>query len=198
MPGTELVAPINRAVLPAYVKLAQDLPALGREYLSVMAMIALIAVPAVAGFAATAPFLVLLILGPAWVDAAILLQILAFFGITQVLQSNAYSAFLAVGQHHVFAKINGLHVAILLPLMTLGTVFYGLEGAAWAYVAAAMAILPVNFHSHYAILAFERLAVRIFPVAADLQRGRHVPRRAYSSGRMPRRASFRPPRPRAR
>jgi lipopolysaccharide exporter len=145
MPGTELVAPINRAVLPAYVKLAQDLPALGREYLSVMSMIALIAVPAVAGFAATAPFLVLLILGPAWVDAAILLQILAFFGITQVLQSNAYSAFLAVNQHHVFAKINGLHVAILLPLMTLGTKFYGIEGAAWAYVAAAMAILPVNF-----------------------------------------------------
>jgi hypothetical protein len=29
--------------------------------------------------------------------------------------------------------------------MTLGTKFYGIEGAAWAYVAAAMAILPVNF-----------------------------------------------------
>jgi lipopolysaccharide exporter len=144
MPGTELVAPINRAVLPAYVKLANDLPALGREYLSVMAMSALIAVPAVAGFAATAPFLVLLILGPAWVDAAILLQILAFFGITQVLQSNAYSAFLALNQHHVFVKINGLHVAILLPLMTLGTVFYGIKGAAWAYVVAALAILPVT------------------------------------------------------
>jgi O-antigen/teichoic acid export membrane protein len=144
MPGTELVAPINRAILPAYVKLAQDLPALGREYLSVMAMIALVAVPAVAGSAATAPFLVLLVLGPAWVEAAMLLQILAFFGITQVLQSNAYSAFLALGQHHVFVKINGMHVAILLPLVMLGTKFYGIEGAAWASVAAAMAALPIT------------------------------------------------------
>ena len=145
MPGTELVAPINRAVLPAYVKLAKDLPALAREYLSVMAMIALVAVPAVAGFAATAPFLVLLVLGPQWVEAAILLQILAFFGITQVLQSNAFSAFLALSQHHVFVKINGMHVALLIPLVTLGTWFYGIQGAAWAYVVAAMAILPVTF-----------------------------------------------------
>jgi O-antigen/teichoic acid export membrane protein len=145
MPSTELVAPINRAILPAYVKLAQDLPALGREYLSVMAMIALVAVPAVAGVAATASFLVLLILGPAWVEVAILLQILAFFGITQVLQSNAYAAFLAIGQHQVFVKINGMHVAILLPLASFATVFYGVEGAAWAYVAAGTVVLPVNF-----------------------------------------------------
>ncbi|HKO92896.1 MAG TPA: polysaccharide biosynthesis C-terminal domain-containing protein, partial [Polyangiaceae bacterium] len=73
-----------------------------------------------------------------------LLQILAFFGITQVLQSNAYSAFLALGQHHVFVKINGLQVAILLPLLWLGTRYYGTEGAAWAYVAAAMVSLPIN------------------------------------------------------
>src|ERR1700732_920106 len=52
MPGTDLVAPINRAVLPAYMRLASDLPALRREYLSVMAVVALLAVPAVAGFAA--------------------------------------------------------------------------------------------------------------------------------------------------
>ena len=36
MPGTELVGPINRAVLPAYMTIAHDLPALRREYLSVL------------------------------------------------------------------------------------------------------------------------------------------------------------------
>ncbi|MGH8241368.1 MAG: polysaccharide biosynthesis C-terminal domain-containing protein, partial [Steroidobacteraceae bacterium] len=64
---------------------------------------------------------------------------------TQVLQSNAFSAFLALNQHHVFVKINGMHVVILIPLVTLGTLFYGIQGAAWAYVVAAMAILPVTF-----------------------------------------------------
>jgi O-antigen/teichoic acid export membrane protein len=145
MPGTELVAPINRAVLPAYVKLAQDLPALRREYLSVMGMIALFATPAVAGLAVCAPFLVLLLLGPKWVSAALLIQVLAFYGIVTVLQSNAYSAFLALSKPQVFVKINGIHVAILLPLLIGLTYEFGVVGAAWAYVGAAAAILPVNF-----------------------------------------------------
>lgn len=144
MPGTELVAPINRAILPAYVKLANDLPALGREYLSVMAMITMIAVPAVAGFAACSSFLVLLVLGPNWIEAALLLQILAFFGILQVMQSNAYSAFLALNRHQVFVKINGLQVAILVPSMVAGTALNGLQGAAWAYVLTAAIILPIT------------------------------------------------------
>jgi O-antigen/teichoic acid export membrane protein len=145
MPGTELVAPINRAVLPGYVKLANDPPALRREYLSVMAMISLFAVPAVAGFAACAPFLVLLVLGPKWTDAANLIKILAFFGITQVLQSNAYSAFLAIGKPQIFAKINGIHVVVLICLLVAAVPSFGIQGAAWAYVATAAIILPVNF-----------------------------------------------------
>jgi O-antigen/teichoic acid export membrane protein len=145
MPGTELVAPINRAILPGYVKLAGDMPALRREYLSVMAMISLVAVPAVAGFAACASFLVLLVLGPKWIEAANLIRILAFFGITQVLQSNAYSAFLAIGRPQIFVKINAIHVGILLPLMLGLTPFFGISGSAWAYVITAATILPVNF-----------------------------------------------------
>ncbi len=45
MPGTELVAPINRAVFPAYARLAHDLDALRAEYLSVMSMVGLLGHP---------------------------------------------------------------------------------------------------------------------------------------------------------
>jgi lipopolysaccharide exporter len=145
MPGTELVAPINRAILPTYVKLANDPKALGREYLSVMSGIALLAVPAVAGIALAAPFVVLLVLGPQWKDATPLLEVLAFFGITQVLQSNAYAAFIALGKPEVFAKINTIHVVFLLVALAVFTPYYGARGAAWAYVVAALAALPFNF-----------------------------------------------------
>jgi lipopolysaccharide exporter len=157
MPGTELVAPINLAVLPGYVKLAHDLPALRREYISVMAMISLFAVPAVAGFAACAPFLVLLVLGPKWIEAANLIKILAFFGITQVLQSNAYSAFLAIGRPQTFAKINAIHVVILITLLISLTPFYGIIGGAWAYVITATIMLPVNFWFVTRYLGLEKI-----------------------------------------
>lgn len=146
MPGTELVAPINRAILPAYMNLAKDLPALRREFLSVMSMVALLAVPAVAGLAVCAPFMVLALLGPKWVQAAELIEILAFYGITQVMQSNAYSAFLALGKPQVFIWITSIHVAILVSLLVAFTSSHGLNGAAWAYVLSSVLIMPVDFY----------------------------------------------------
>lgn len=145
MPGTELIAPINRALLPTYAKLAADPPALRAEFLSSMSGIALLGVPAVAGVALAAPFIVLLVLGPKWIQARMLLEILAFFGITQVLQSNAYAALLALGKPGVFTKINGFQVSVLLVCLIALTPSHGATGAAWAYVIAAIAALPVNF-----------------------------------------------------
>ena len=121
MPGTELVAPINRAVLPAYMSIAHDLPALRREYLSVLAMVALLAVPIVAAFAVCAPFLVLLFLGPKWLQTADLIEILAFYGITRVIQSNAYSAYLALGKPQYYVAISFIHVSILVVLQIVFT-----------------------------------------------------------------------------
>jgi O-antigen/teichoic acid export membrane protein len=144
LPSTELIAPINRALLPVYAKLARDPPALAREYLSAMGIIALIGVPAVAGVAVTAPYIIFLFLGNKWFDAIPLLQILAFFGITQVLQTNAFSAFLALGRTKPFVQINAIHVVVLLTALVTLTGLFGLVGAAWAYVIAALLLLPVN------------------------------------------------------
>ncbi|MGH2447205.1 MAG: oligosaccharide flippase family protein, partial [Chloroflexota bacterium] len=146
MPGTELVAPINRAILPAYMNLAKDPPALQREFLSVMSMVALLGVPAVAGLAVCAPFVVLLLLGPKWVQTGDIIEILAFYGITQVMQSNAYSAFLALGKPQVFVRITTINVVILVTLLITLTPTHGLTGAAWAYVGAAVITLPIDFY----------------------------------------------------
>lgn len=145
MPSTELVAPINRALLPAYSRLAGDPPALGRQYLSAMGVISILAVPAVAGLAATAPFVIMLVLGPKWREAIAVLEVLAFFGITQVLQTNAYAAFLALGRPDVFVRINAIHVVALLTALFALTPTYGMIGAAWAFVISALIALPVNF-----------------------------------------------------
>jgi lipopolysaccharide exporter len=145
MPGTELVAPINRAVLPAYMTIAHDLPALRREYLSVLAMVALLAVPIVAAFAVCAPFLVLVFLGPKWLQTADLIEILAFYGITRVILSNAYSAYLALGKPQYYVGVSFIHVSILVVLQIAFTMHAGLHGAAWAYVLSATIALPVDY-----------------------------------------------------
>jgi lipopolysaccharide exporter len=144
MPGTELVAPINRAVYPAYARIASDKTALQREYLSVMGMICLLAIPAVAGMAATANLVVPLVLGDKWLDAVPILQILAFFGISQVMQSNAYALFLALGRGDIFARINGTYVTLLITALLLLVPRYGVTGGAYAYLFAALLTLPLG------------------------------------------------------
>ncbi len=171
MPGTTLVAPINRAILPAYMHLANDLPALAQEYLSVMATVALVAVPAVAGVALCAPFLVLFLLGPKWTQAAPLIEVLAFSGISQVMQSNAYSAFLALGKPEVYVRITSVQVSILVALLIALTSWQSTEGAAWAYVLSSAITLPISFYvigRHLGLRPSRYLAALWRPVVGTL------------------------------
>ncbi len=178
MPGTELVAPINRAVLPAYMSIAHDLPALRREYVSVLSMVSLLAVPAVAGCAVCAPFFVLLFLGQKWMETASLIEILAFYGITRVMQSNAYSAFLALGKPQYYVTISSIHVCVLIPLLIaltrgrsarrcLGLRHFGHRRPSGRLLF------------HHALNAIARLRVHWCSLEADLRSSPNVSRRPY-------------------
>jgi len=145
LPSTELMAPINRAVFPAYAKLALEGPdALRAEYLSVIGVIVLLAVPAVFGMAAVAPVLVPVMLGPNWSQAVPILMLLSFFGLTNLVQGNAQAAYLALGRPDIPAKLNSLHVLVQITAVVLLTRAHGLVGAAIAYLATATVMVPVS------------------------------------------------------
>ena len=145
MPSTQLVAPINRAVFPAYARLAKEgLEPLRREYLSVIGMIVLLATPVVLGVAATAPVLVPVMLGPKWMQAIPLLSLLAVFGYTYVIQSNAQAAYLALNRVDIPTKLNAVHAAVQLAALVPLTKTYGVNGAALAYLATAVIMIPAS------------------------------------------------------
>src|SRR5690606_25821236 len=98
LPSTELLAPVNRALIPAYAKIVQSGGDLRAEYLSVLSIIALIGAPAVIGLGAMAPVLVPVALGERWVDVVPVLMILAFAGVAKVLTGNLYPAYFAMNR----------------------------------------------------------------------------------------------------
>ena len=145
LPSTELIAPINRAVFPAYAQLAKEGgDALRREYLTVIAMIVLIATPAILGITATAPVLVPVLLGPNWNQAVPVLMLLGFFGFTNMIQSNAQAAYLALGRADIPAKLNTLNVAVQLAAVIPLTHKYGVIGAAAGYLITAAVVIPIS------------------------------------------------------
>jgi O-antigen/teichoic acid export membrane protein len=144
LPTTELVAPINRAVYPGFARIANDRTQLKREYLAVMGVIALVAIPAAMCLAAVGAQVVVLLLGEKWLPAVPLIKALAFLGAVQFPYTNAYSVFLAVGKPAHQVTVHSVHVPMLVGLMILLASQYGVVGAAWATLITGCVVVPMS------------------------------------------------------
>lgn len=146
LPTTELVAPINRAVFPGYAKLGDDLKRLRESYLDVVAIIALVALPAALGISAVSEPLVSLFLGAQWADAAPLIAVLALFGGVTAIQANTASVFHARGKPYLASVTGAVNVVLLLGSSIPLALAYGPIGVAAAYLGTYIAAVPLNYY----------------------------------------------------
>jgi O-antigen/teichoic acid export membrane protein len=146
LPTSDLVGPINRAVFPGYSLMGNDMLQMRRAYLSVTAVVALVALPAGAAIAGMGSILVPLLLGTKWVSAVPVMEIIAIVGMFTALQANSFSIFLAMGAPRTPALLSGLHALLLILLLPLGVQRMGIEGAAWVTLAVTLALLPLHYN----------------------------------------------------
>jgi lipopolysaccharide exporter len=144
LPTTELVAPINRAAFPGYARLAHDIEQLRGSFLGVISVIALFALPAGVGIVAVADLMVPAVLGWKWLAAIPLIQVLAIYGVLTSLQSNIGYVYLAVGKPRLITMVATAQFVVLLVLLLPATWRWGATGAAWAFLATAVMMVPVN------------------------------------------------------
>ena len=145
LPTTELVHPISRAVFPGYSRLASDLPQLRQAFLQVISLVALLTVPAGALIGLVAEPLVLLLLGPKWMGAVPLIQVLSAFGIVRSLHGPNGSIYLALGKPRIIAALMSVQLAIAIVLMLFLVPKFGPIGAAWAILAGACVAMTSNY-----------------------------------------------------
>jgi O-antigen/teichoic acid export membrane protein len=134
LPTSELVAPINRAVFPGYARMVDEPGKLKEGYLEVISLIALAAIPAGIGIAATAHLIVPVLLGDKWLAAIPVIQITAMYGALNALLTNSASVFNALGKPHLITLFLLITTSILLPLAYFFSSSLGAVGLAWAYV----------------------------------------------------------------
>lgn len=140
LPTGELVWPIQRALFPGYAKLMGDPSRLTRSYISGLAIILIVALPAATGIAAVAPLLVGAFLGRQWTPAIPILQILSLYGALRILQANAGSILLALGKSREIAAMGMIGFALLVPCVMVGAIEGGAVGVASALVLYALAV----------------------------------------------------------
>jgi O-antigen/teichoic acid export membrane protein len=151
LPTTEIVAPINRAVLPGLARIADDRAQMNNGFLAITAAISAVALPASIGVATVAEPMVRVVLGTKWLDAVPIIQILAYSGAVTAVASHNFSAYLALGRPGMTAVIGALRVALLIPLMLVLPRYLGLGGFAYAeltsmavaFVASCALLFPI-------------------------------------------------------
>ena len=143
LPTTELLFPIMRAVFPGYAAVAHDRAELSRSFLMVQGVIVLLTLPAAAAIVMLADPIVRLLLGPNWLAAIPLIQILGLYGALTVFQATNVSIFHVLGVPHQAAVLKAAEVAILLPLM-FGVLWWGggLQAAAWCVFLSQALVIP--------------------------------------------------------
>lgn len=151
LPTSEFADPIARATFPSYVKIRDDLSVLREGFVKVLSLLVFFSIPMGVGIASVVHVLVPVLLGPKWVSAVPLLQLLALGAILKTLQSNAPSIFLALGKPWAVTGLWGVKACVLLGTLILLCPRGGALGAAWAFLVTealiSLLVLGCVFHS---------------------------------------------------
>ena len=100
--------------------------------------ISLIAFPVAVGLYCLSALVVSLLLGPQWIEAVPIMQIVGLAGLMSALQSNMYLVILAMGQPKANTLLSASLLAVSLPVAVFASRQYGVVGAAYAHFATAL------------------------------------------------------------
>lgn len=135
---TEITVVVNQVAFPAYARL-QDAPKrLGRAYLNTLQLVAVASFPVAAGLWFVGAEAVETFLGRQWLPMVPAFYVLLLWGLIRSILATTGPLFRGVGRPSIATKIQAGQLALLAIAIYPLTVAYGLVGAAWATVAAAV------------------------------------------------------------
>lgn len=160
LPTSELVEPLTHVLFPSFSAVRNLGGDVGEPYMRAIALAFMATVPAGLGVSLIAQPLVLLLLGPTWILAVPLVQIIAFAGILKVITAISTTAFRADGIPKTTFFVTCIAAGLRIGLVVLLAIRFGLVGAAVGTVIAVtleeIAFLIVGFR-RYGITSLDLL-----------------------------------------
>ena len=141
VPFTRIAGPIQRVMWPAFARLQDSPERIADAWIRATRLLAAVAVPALGGLVVVAPDFVRVVLGPRWADAAPLIQILAWVGIIQVLQSLNTDILQARGKPGTVLRFTVFFTAAHVTAFAIG-LEWGVVGVAAAYAISSTIVEP--------------------------------------------------------
>lgn len=137
-PATEVTHTISSVVFPAYSKIQDDVAALRQGYFDTLQLISFISFPMAVGIIVVTPPFVTLVLGSAWVEMIVPMQLLAVYGLFRSVRSAAIPLFRAVGRPNLETRVRAIKLALLAIAIYPATAEYGLIGVAFVVLGQSL------------------------------------------------------------
>ena len=148
VPGSDLLAPINRVLFPAFARVKDDLGELTRLLLRAQAVQVMVTFPACVGFVLTAHEFVPVALGEKWIFIVPFIQVLALSNIIQSVNSSANYVLTVIGKIRLLALTSWIQIG----LFSLGVVIAGSNLTAELIAQMRMGAVVATFGISYTLL----------------------------------------------
>jgi O-antigen/teichoic acid export membrane protein len=134
---------VQQVLFPAFARLQDDRERLADVWIRATRLVAAITTPALVGLVVVAPEFVSVVLGHRWHAAVPVVQILAWVGLIQSLQTMNGDVLLALGKASTIFRYTVVWFAAGLASFVIG-LRWGIVGVAGAYAVACTFVEPVN------------------------------------------------------
>jgi O-antigen/teichoic acid export membrane protein len=156
VPFSRLAVPIAEVLFPAFSRLQDDRRALADSWVRASRLVAAISMPALVGLAAVAPDFVAVVLGEKWRSIAPIVQILAWVGLLQSLQTLNAPLLQALDRTGTLLRYSVFFFCAHLTAFVVGIQF-GVVGVAAGYAISTTIVEPV-----FALLTARAIGVRVW------------------------------------
>lgn len=156
VPFTRIAAPLQQVFFPAFSRMGDDRERIADVWVRVTRLVGSISIPSLVGLAIVAPEFVDVVLGPRWEEATTVIQILAFVGVVQSLQTLTGEVLLALNRAGTLFRFTAVWFAASVGAFAIG-VEWGIVGVATAYAVATALLEPLR-----AYLATRALGISVW------------------------------------
>jgi len=143
VPFTRIAGPLQQVFFPAFSRMNGDRERIADVWIRATRLIAMFAMPALVGLAIVAPEFVDVVLGPKKAAVAPLIQILAWVGLVQSLQTLNGEVLLALNRARTLFRFTAFWFVVTLGAFAVGLP-WGVKGVAVSYAISTTLVEPVR------------------------------------------------------
>jgi O-antigen/teichoic acid export membrane protein len=143
VPATKLGGPLQRVLSPAFCRMQDEPERIAAAWARVTRLLASVTVPALAGLVVVAPDFVPVVLGDQWTEAVTVVQVLAWVGLVQALQSLNTDILMARDRTRTIFRFTILVTSAHMVAFGVG-LQWGVVGVSVAYAVSTTLVEPIQ------------------------------------------------------